>query len=311
MFKKVVHKFFRGTPILASLSSLGSAGVTACTGGVCSVAAQGGSALLAGTSTSMAGITGLASGATALPSWMATPAVGPAITSPSLPIWLKLVILALMASVCLTVYGLAGKPKWATMATLAGVLCITADLGWLPGGVAGMNAGLGLGIPVLVLSPWLARTGPKKWVRWFRILLMAGSVLASITTLYLQFGMGWIPCMDCWGERLFLWTFTIFGSVVLIYSAIRSTKIPNWNFKILAGLALGGFGVSYLQLLEVVHSQIAEKLVAVCGSVGPSCVQAGSQLFLGFPIVYFSLTLFAGLFTGSLIAGLKTTPTVK
>lgn len=289
---------------MASLASLGSAGVTACTGGVCSVAVQGGSTLLAGTSSSLAGVTGLASGATALPSWMVVPAVAPALSSPTLPLWLKLVILALMASVGLTVYGLAGKPRWAALAASAGILCITADLGWLPGGTAGMNAGLGLGIPVLVLAPWLARTGPKAWVKHWRMLLVAGSALASLVTLYLQFGLGWVPCMDCWGERFFLWSFTLLGSLTMVYTAMHHRQLPSWVFKSLAVLAMGGFGVSYLQLLEVVHAQIAEKLVTVCGQTGPSCVQAGSQLFLGFPVVYSSLALFILLFVGSLIAGI-------
>lgn len=293
---------------MASLASLGSAGVTACTGGVCSVAVQGGSTLLAGTSSSLAGVTGLASGATALPSWMVVPAVAPALSSPTLPLWLKLVILALMASVSLTVYSLAGKPRWATLAALAGMLCITADLGWLPGGTAGMNAGLGLGIPVLVLAPWLARTGPKAWVRHWRVLLVAGAVLASLVTLYLQFGLGWVPCMDCWGERFFLWSFALVGVVTLTYKAVRHQRLTGWVFKSMAALALGGFGVSYLQLLEVTHAQIAEKLVAVCGQTGPSCVQAGSQLFLGFPVVYASLTLFVLLFVGSLISGIGVSP---
>ncbi|OCX68111.1 hypothetical protein A6P07_18830 [Acidithiobacillus thiooxidans] len=110
--------------------------------------------------------------------------------------------------------------------------------------------------------------------------------------------------MDCWGERFFLWSFTLLGGLTMVYTAMHHRQLPSWVFKSLAVLAMGGFGVSYLQLLEVVHAQIAEKLVTVCGQTGPSCVQAGSQLFLGFPVVYSSLALFILLFVGSLIAGI-------
>ena len=306
---KISKWFHRGTPLISSLASLGSAGVTACTGGVCSVAAQGGSALLAGTSSSLSGFTSLAASSTGLPSWM-TAVTAPSATPLPLPWWLKLIIMALMASVFFTIYGLSGKPRWAVLAGLAGILCIVSDLGWLSGGPAGMDAGLGLGVPVLVLAPWLARTAPTpRWNRWLRISLVGGALLASAMTLYLQFGMGWMPCLDCWGERFFLWAYALLGCGFLGAAYLGAGLRLSTVFNGFAVLALGGYLISFLQLLEVEHAQAVSRLVTLCGRTGPSCAQAGGQLFLGIPIVYFSLGLFGLLFTGSLVAGKQSSVT--
>lgn len=282
-----------GTPLAASLASIGSAGVSACTGGVCTVAVQAGAGLsgvMAGTGSGLSGVISLAGNTDgSVPSWLTPAAPTPTI----LPWWLQLLILLLMASTMLTVYGLAGKPKLAALAGAAGILCVSADLGWIPGGSAGMDAALGLGVPLLVLSPWLPqmRLGSRlRKVLGQGVLLLA--IAASIVPLYLQFGSGWHPCFDCWLERIALWSFTILG-FFWIRSALRTRSIlPLRRTLTLSLLLVAGYLVSFLQILEVAHDKAVAALVTVCGAVGPSCAQAGGQLWLGYPIADETITLF-------------------
>lgn len=282
-----------GTPLAASLASIGSAGVSACTGGVCTVAAQAGagfSGALAGTGSSLTGILSVAgSSSSGVPLWL-TQTTAP---SPTLPWWLQVLILLLIGSTLLTVYSLAGKPKLALLAGTAGILCVAADLGWIPGGQTGMDAALGLGVPLLVLSSWLPRLHlPWRLRAWAGRLLLGGVLLASLSTLYLQFGLGWHPCLDCWMERAALWSFTILGFFWLYPALKRGAPLPPARSVTLFLLALFGYLVSFVQELEITHAQAAASLVAACGATGPSCAKAGSQLLLGHPIAVESLVLF-------------------
>jgi disulfide bond formation protein DsbB len=294
----LLHRWFprllrEGTPLAASLASIGSAGVSACTGGVCTIAAQAGAGLsgvMAGTGSGLSGVLSLAGNTNSdVPSWLASATPAPT----TLPWWLQLLILLLMASTMLTVYGLAGKPRLAVLAGAAGILCVSADLGWIPGGSSGMNAALGLGVPLLVLSPWLPqmRLGP----RLRKVLgqgLLLGTIAASVVPLYLQFVSGWHPCLDCWLERGALWSFALLA-FFWIRPALRTRPALSLGRTLILSLLLvAGYLVSFLQILEVAHDKAVAALVAVCGAVGPSCAQAGGQLWLGYPIADETITLF-------------------
>lgn len=296
-FRRLFPRLMReGTPLAASLASVGSAGVSVCTGGICTVAAQAGAGLsgvMAGTSSGLSGAMSFAgSQEGALPAWLQSTASA----TPALPGWLQVLILMLMGSTLLAVYGLAGKPKLALLAGVAGILCVVADLGWVPGGQTGRDAALGLGVPLLVLGPWLPRLRLPGNVRTiFAVSLIGGAMTASLATVYLQVGLGWHPCLDCWLERISLWSFTFLGFFWIRNALNAREALPPLRSTILFGLALSGYLVSFLQLLEIAHAKAVAALMPVCGAVGPSCAQAGGRLLLGYPIAWESLSLFGGL----------------
>jgi len=296
--------FGSSSSLFSSLASLGSASVGACTGGVCTVAAQTGTALAAGSS----GLTGvIGASPTVIPSWVQS-SLKVSSMADVLPWWMKLLIVALLFSTGLTVYQLNGRPFYALLAGAAGILSACAEMNWLPGGSPSVYPVLAFSLPVLILVPWLPRLHlSQSSLRKLGILVALIAASGLVLVLALQYIWGWQPCALCWGQRI--------AALLILVGMLP--MVLNWgghsaSFKALlvsTFAAFFGWVAAFSQYLEVYRSQSAVEIVKVCSSLGSvSCSVAGSRDLFSIPIVDWSLGGFAVLWVLSLVvtAGSRT-----
>lgn len=278
--------------LVSSLATLGSASAGACAGGVCTVAAQAGSTILAAGASSTAGVLGTTQAF--IPFWQQTPSVSHAT---GLPWWMKLLIIALLLSTGFTVYQLHGKPKMAFLAGAAGMAAACAELRWFPGGMVALYPVLAFALPALVLSPWIPR------IRWnpavAKITKIAFLSIASLALLFvfgLQIFGHWQPCILCWAQRGSLTLFIAFLGWQLRYPS-RAMLLPLLSLSALLG---GVF--AFAQFLEMHQVPMMSTAADVCVRLGAvSCAAAGAHPMLGYPIAIWSLAFFACLWVVSLL----------
>jgi disulfide bond formation protein DsbB len=95
-------------------------------------------------------------------------------------------------------------------------------------------------------------------VRWITVLSVAG--VATVGSLWFQYGLGLYPCTLCWYQRVLMYPIVAIGVVALILDQpMQQTAIGP--------LALGGFAIagyhSWLQL----QSDAAGCAVGACASI--------------------------------------------
>lgn len=280
--------------LLSSLASLGSASAGACAGGVCTVAVQTASTLAA----SSASLSSLATTApSVLPFWERSNSALAAshVAAPptmTLPWWMQLLIVLLLASTGFTVYQLHGYPKVALLAGGSGLLAAVAELRWLPGGLTTLYPVLGFALPGLVLAPWLPKLHWRS--KGFHLLAFVGILLACLPLLgafALQWFLHWQPCVLCWVQRA-----AFLGVGIGFLLSFRHYR-QLWKWLTGACITLGGIA-AITQYLETQHSQAVQGMADVCTKLSTvSCSAAGSKILLGWPIAVWSIACFAVLWT--------------
>lgn len=262
------------TNALATLAAVSTAGASACAGGVCAIGAQAASVFAASASSaaSMASATTGAFSSQGSYPWWQTP-VHHAAHLP-LPLFTRIALVLLWISAIYTITSLSQqKRRYAWLSAFGAIIVTIAELHWLPGGMPVMFFGVGLGITLLLLSPWLPRWSPRRCAsRALRITLFFAPMSAIGLMFYFQIFQSWNPCPLCLTERIFFF-------FVALFTLFRR---PTWAF--LAAI-LSPFPV-FLQIIEMSgQSHAARFLSQVCSSAGPSCGSAGAHVFV-FPVAY-------------------------
>ncbi len=271
---QMIRHLGRFSGIFSTLAAVGSASVGACTGGVCAVGVQAGASFFAASSAT--GVAGIAVASNGIPAWLqivAHPGTPASQMLSPLSVWLKLAVILLLFSTIYTAVTLRDWPKLWILAGGGGVLAAVAEMRWLPGGTPLEYYAGGAGLLGLLLAPWLARwhgSARSRWALRLSLINCAGAALGIV--FYLQFVRHWDPCLLCWVER---------GGLVLVIAGAAVRR--NWIVGL--GILTGGIATG-AQLLEVAHSQAVSALATTCSESGPSCAVAGSQLWMGYPIIY-------------------------
>lgn len=282
MRRHSLRDVFRLAPVLSSAGPIAGA-VSACTGGVCTVAAPAVGSLFTASLSSGAGLTQLLGNSSAVTTLTTT--------VPTFPAWNLASMALLVATFAWDIWLFArlSKPWYAVALTLS-LLVLLAGESWrlpLPHLAQVQWASLAIGLPAFLALPWRDSLSARG-TRWLLRILLLGGAGALLGVFSLQWFSGMVPCPLCWLERGWL-----VATILLAF-------FPNTrNFSFLG--ALGGLLTAAWQYLETSHSV---QPLSVC-TQAVSCIHAGETPLFGLPMVDWALGGFSVLLTLAILAKRK------